>query len=42
LLVGVFVSGGLVGLTERIVIAFVLAWLTVVAVRLRAGDLARA
>ena len=42
LLVGTFVSGGLVGLTERIVIAFVLAWLTAVAVRLRRRELARA
>jgi hypothetical protein len=35
LLVGTFVSGSLVGLTERVVIAFVLAWITVLALRLR-------
>jgi hypothetical protein len=40
LLVGTFVSGGLIGLTERIVIAYVLVWLTVLAVRVRRGDLA--
>ena len=39
LLVGTFVSGDLVGLTERIVIAFVMVWLSVLAVRLRRGEL---
>jgi hypothetical membrane protein len=39
LLIVTFVSGSLVGLTERVVIAFVLVWLTVLAVRLRRGDL---
>jgi hypothetical membrane protein len=40
LLVATFTSGNLLGLTERIVIAFAFAWLTVVAVKLRRGTLA--
>lgn len=40
LLVATFLSGSLVGLTERIVIAAVLAWLTTLAVRLRRGTVA--
>lgn len=39
LLVATFVSGNLLGLAERIVIAFVLAWLTVVARELHRGIL---
>ena len=39
LLVATFNSGGLLGLTERIVIAVVLAWLTIVALQLRRGNL---
>lgn len=41
LLVTTFVSGSLLGLIERIVIAVAFAWLTSLAVRLRRGDLAR-
>jgi hypothetical membrane protein len=41
LLVATFVSGNLLGLAERIVIAFVLTWLTVVARELHRGSLAR-
>jgi hypothetical protein len=41
LLVATFMSGNLVGLAERIVIAFVLAWLTVLARELRTGVLTR-
>jgi hypothetical membrane protein len=41
LLVATFVSGNLLGLAERIVIAFVLAWLTVLARELRRGSLTR-
>jgi hypothetical protein len=37
LLIATFASGGLLGLTERIVIAVVLAWLTTLALRLRRG-----
>lgn len=40
LLVATFVSGHLLGLTERIVIAFALAWLTTLALRLYRGNLA--
>jgi hypothetical membrane protein len=40
LLVATFVSGNLLGLAERIVIAFVLTWLTVVARELHRGALA--
>lgn len=40
LLVATFVSGNLLGLAERIVIAFVLTWLTVVAHELHRGTLA--
>lgn len=40
LLIGTFVSGNLVGLAERIVIAYLLAWLTVVAHQLHRGVLA--
>ena len=40
LLVATFVSGDLLGLAERILIAFALAWPTVLALRLRRGDLA--
>lgn len=40
LLVATFTSGNLLGLAERIAIAYALAWLTVVALRLRRGDLA--
>lgn len=39
LLVATFVSGSLLGLAERIVIAVALAWLTSLAVRLHRGDL---
>jgi hypothetical membrane protein len=39
LLVATFSSGGLLGLTERIVIAVVLAWLTTLALQLRRGNL---
>lgn len=39
LLVATFVSGNLLGLAERIVIAFVLTWLTVVARELHRGTL---
>lgn len=39
LLVATFFSGNLVGLTEGIVIAFVLAWLTVLATGLHRGEL---
>lgn len=39
LLVGTFVSGDLIGLTERVVIAFVMVWLTVLALRLHRGEL---
>jgi len=39
LLVATFNSGSLLGLTERIVIAVVLAWLTTVALQLRRGNL---
>jgi hypothetical membrane protein len=41
LLVATFMSGNLLGLAERIVIAFVLTWLTVVARELHRGALAR-
>jgi hypothetical membrane protein len=41
LLVVTFVSGSLLGLAERIVIAVVLAWLTSLAVQLHRGDLGR-
>jgi hypothetical membrane protein len=41
LLVATFVSGNLLGLAERIVIAFVLTWLTVVARELHRGALAQ-
>ncbi len=41
LLVLTFVSGSLVGLTERIAIAVLLAWLTTVALQLRRGSIAR-
>jgi hypothetical membrane protein len=41
LLVVTFVSGSLLGLAERIVIAVVLAWLTTLAVQLHRGDLGR-
>jgi hypothetical protein len=40
LLVATFSSGSLLGLTERIVIAVVLAWLTSLAFQLHNGDLA--
>jgi hypothetical protein len=40
LLVATFVSGNLLGLAERIVIAFVLTWLTVLARGLHRGALA--
>jgi hypothetical membrane protein len=39
LLVATFVSGSLLGLAERIVIAVVLAWVTSLALQLRHGDL---
>ena len=41
LLVATFVSGNLLGLAERIVIAFVLTWLTVVARELHRGTLTK-
>ena len=41
LLIVTFMSGSLLGLAERIVIAVVLAWLTTFALRLRRGNLAR-
>jgi hypothetical membrane protein len=41
LLVATFVSGNLLGLAERIVIAYVLAWLTILARELHRGALAR-
>lgn len=41
LLVGTFVSGNLLGLAERIVIAFVLTWLTILARELHRGALAQ-
>jgi hypothetical membrane protein len=41
LLVATFSSGSLLGLTERIVIAVVLAWLTTLAFQLHRGDLVR-
>ena len=40
LLIATFTSGSLLGLTERIVIAVVLAWLTILALRLHRGNLA--
>ena len=39
LLVATFVSGNLLGLAERIVIAFVLTWLTILVHQLRRGTL---
>jgi hypothetical membrane protein len=41
LLVATFVSGNLLGLAERIVIAFVLTWLTILARELHRGTLGR-
>jgi hypothetical membrane protein len=41
LLVATFVSGSLLGLAERIVIAVALAWLTCLALQVRRGNLAR-
>lgn len=41
LLVATFVSGNLLGLAERVVIAFLLAWLTVLAQQLRRGAMSR-
>ena len=39
LLIATFVSGSLLGLTERVVITVVLAWLTTLALQLRRGNL---